>query len=94
MQHIKPVPRFVPTLTEVVRPGLGPHGPLLDREALVSQVLEALQPRLEQQLRIALHAVVEDQLRQASGQWQLEVESAVNAVVEQALSQNRAPPIR
>ncbi len=92
MQHIKPVPRFVPTLTEVVRPGHASNGPLLvDREALVSQVLESLQPRLEQQLRITLHAVVEDQLRQASVQWQLEVENAVNAVVEQALSQ-RMPP--
>jgi hypothetical protein len=93
MQHIKPVPRFVPTLTEVVRPGLASQTPLLDREALVSQVLEALQPRLEQQLRTTLQAEVEEQLRQASIQWQLEVESAVNAVVEQALSQNRSPPI-
>jgi hypothetical protein len=91
MQTTKPFPRFVPTLTEVVRPDLAAQAPLIDHDVLVRQVLEALQPRLEQQLRTALHAVVEDQLRKASSRWQLEVEVAVSTAVEQALSQ-RVPP--
>jgi hypothetical protein len=92
MQTTKPVPRFVPTLTEVVRPGLlAPPGPLIDSDALTKQVLEALKPRFEQQLRTALQAVVEEQLRQDSSCWQREVEIAVNAAVERALAQ-RLPP--
>jgi hypothetical protein len=87
MQNTKSAPRFVPTLTEVVRLGPVAQRPLIDREALVRQVLETLKPRLEQQMRTALHALVEDQMRQTSSQWQLEVESAVNMAVEQALAQ-------
>jgi hypothetical protein len=87
MQNTKSAPRFVPTLTEVVRPAPVAQGPLIDRDALVRQVLETLKPRLEQQMRTALHALVEDQMRQASSQWQLEVEIAVNTAVEQALAQ-------
>jgi hypothetical protein len=91
MQTTKPIPRFVPTLTEVVRPSLAVPGPVIDRDALVKQVLETLRPRLEQQLRTVLHSLVEEQLRKASGDWQIEVETAVKAAVEQVCAQ-RPPP--
>ncbi len=90
MQNTKPIPRFVPTLTEVVRPGVVAQDPWIDREALVSQVLETLKPRLEQQLRTALHAVVEEELRKASSQWLQDVDSAVNSAVDRAMDK-RSP---
>lgn len=87
MATAKPATRFVPTLTEVVQPGVVPRTPAIDREALVEQVLQAVRPRLEQQLRTALYALVEDQLCKALPQWQLDVDTAVNAAVAQALTQ-------
>ena len=90
MQNTKPIPRFVPTLTEVVRPGAVAQDPWIDREALVRQVLETLRPRLEQQLRTALHAVVEEELRKANSQWLLDVDSVVNSAVDRAMAK-RSP---
>ena len=87
----KPVARFVPTLTEVVRPGAASPASGVDREAIVAQVLQSLRPRIEHQLRTALYALVEEQLCKAAPQWQLDVEDAVNAAVAQALAQ-RIPP--
>lgn len=91
MLTTKPPNRFVPTLTEVVRPGLAPPTPAIDREVLVEQVLQALKPQLEQQLRAELYTLVEEQLCKALPQWQLDVETVVNAAVAQALAQ-RLPP--
>jgi hypothetical protein len=87
----KAAARFVPTLTEVVRPGVAPltHG--VDRGAIVEQVLQALRPRLEQQMRTALYAMVEEQLCKAAPLWQQDIEDAVDAAVTQALAQ-RIPP--
>jgi uncharacterized protein YgbK (DUF1537 family) len=87
----RPAARFVPTLTEVVRPGVAAPTTGIDREALVEQVFQAVKPRLEQQLRTALYALVEEQLCKAAPQWQEDVETAVNAAVAQALAQ-RLPP--
>ena len=87
----KPIARFVPTLTEVVRPPVVSPTEAIDRVALVDQVLQAVKPRLEQQLRTALYAMVEEQLCKTTPPWQKDVEIAVNAAVEQALAQ-RFPP--
>jgi hypothetical protein len=87
----KPAARFVPTLTEVVRPPVVNPTVAIDRVALVEQVLQAVKPKLEQQLRTALYALVEEQLCKLTPQWQEDVETAVNAAVEQALAQ-RFPP--
>ena len=81
----KPAPRFVPTLTEVVWPGLPKIPPAVDRDQLVEQVLQALKPRLEQQLRASIHAVVEQHLRAAAPQMQHDMEEAVEAAVLNAL---------
>lgn len=82
----KPAPRFVPTLTEVVRPGLPKAPPAVDRDQLVEQVLQALRPRLEQQLRASLQAVVEQHLRTAAPRMQHDMEEAVEAAVSNAIS--------
>ena len=81
----KPAPRFVPTLTEVVRPGLPKAPPAFDRDELVEQVLQALKPRLEQQLRASLQVVVEQHLRAAAPQMQRDMEEAVEAAVSNAI---------
>jgi hypothetical protein len=93
MLKTKPALRFIPTLTEVVRPGVAPLPAPINPEYLVEQVLQAVRPRLEQQLRAALHALVEEQLRKASPQWQLDVENAVNAAVAQAVAQRMPPKV-
>jgi uncharacterized protein YgbK (DUF1537 family) len=93
MVPVKPAIRFVPTLTEVVRPGTITSAPVIDRDALVEQVMQMVKPRLEQQLRTALYAMVEEQLREAAPQWQLDVEAAVNAAVEQVIGKQTPPKI-
>jgi hypothetical protein len=91
MVPAKPANRFVPTLTEVVHPGTLASAPVIDRAALVEQVMQTVKPRLEQQLRTALYAMVEEQLCKAAPQWQLDVEAAVNAAVEQAIGKQTPP---
>ncbi len=88
MPSNKPFPRFVPTLTEVVRTGKAPLAPTLDRERLVEQVLQAVIPRLEQQLRQTLGRLVDEQIRRASPQWRSEIEATVESVVTKALAQS------
>lgn len=91
MSTPKVIPRVVPTLTEVVRPSPTARATVIDRDALVDQVLQALKPRLEQQLRTALYAMVEEQLCNAAPQWQLDVAAAVNAAVEQVTGLQTPP---
>lgn len=81
----RPAPRFVPTLTEVVRPGLPKAPPPIDRDELVEQVLQALKPRLEQQLRASLQAIIEQHLRTAAPRMQHDMEEAVEAAVSNAI---------
>lgn len=81
----KPAARFVPTLTEVVRPGLPKAPPAVDRNQLVEEVLRALKPRLEQQLRASLQLVVEQHVRTSASQMQHDMEEAVEAAVSNAL---------
>lgn len=88
-----PPHRFVPTLTEVVHPGPAPVAPALDCDQLVEQVLNSLKPRLELQLRAALQAQVEEQMRLAASQWQLEIEDAVRDAVAQATTKP-LPPLK
>lgn len=82
----KPVPRFVPTLTEVVKPGGPTIPPAMDHEQLVQQVLQLVRPRLEQQLRVSLHALVEQHLRVAAPRMQFELEEAIKVAVAQTIT--------
>lgn len=87
----KPVPRFVPTLTEVVRPGLPTRPPEIDPERLAEQVLQAVKPRLEQQLRASLQVLIEQHLRAAAPRLQQELEDAVFAAVTKAIARANLP---
>ena len=89
----KPVPRFVPTLTEVVQPGtLSPAqapapAPAIDLEQLIQQAVQLAKPRLEQELRASLQAVVEQHMRTAAPRLQRDIEDAVRTAVAQTLAQ-------
>ena len=89
----KPVPRFVPTLTEVVQPGLSvtpPPAPI-DPAQLAEQVLKLVKPRLEQQLRASLQSVIEQHLKAAAPRMPSELQEAIQAAASQALA-NTQPP--
>lgn len=81
----KPVRRFVPTLTEVVQPGLpiAPPPTSIDPVQLAEQVLKLVKPRLEQQLRASLQAVIEQHLCAALHS---ELQDAIQAAVSQAIA--------
>lgn len=89
----KPVPRFVPTLTEVVQPGLPitPSPPPIDPAQLAEQVLKLVKPRLEQQLRASLQAVIEQHLRTAAPRIRGELQDAIQAAVSKAIANVNAP---
>jgi len=91
MPSNKPVGRFVPTLTEVVRPGAAPTAQAIDPERLVEQVLQAVKPRLEQQLRASLQAMVEEQMRISAPRLQQDMEDAVRAAVAEATARMNLP---
>jgi len=89
MSVSKPVPRFVPTLTEVVRPGL-PQAPSvakqIDPVQLAEQVLQIVKPRLEQQLRASLQTVIEQHLRTATPRIRAELQEAIQLAVAQSIA--------
>lgn len=89
----KPVPRFVPTLTEVVQPGLPitPSSTTIDPAQLAEQVLKLVKPRLEQQLRASLQTVIEQHLRAAAPRMRSDLQDAIQVAVAQAIA-NLNPP--
>lgn len=89
----KPVPRFVPTLTEVVQPGLpiAPSPTPIDPAQLAEQVLKLVKPRLEQQLRASLQAVIEQHLRAAAPRMRSDLQDAIQVAVTQAIANLNAP---
>lgn len=90
MSNTKPPLRFVPTLTEVVQPGhLSVTRTPIDGERLVEEVLQKVRPRLEQQLRAALQAQVEEHMRLAASQWRGDIEDAVRSAVAKVV---KPPP--
>lgn len=88
----KPPHRFVPTLTEVVRPGEVPQAAPIDAMALAEQVLQTIKPRLEQQLRASLQAAVEEQMRAASVGWERDIRAAVQTAVARAMAKTPHKP--
>jgi hypothetical protein len=88
----KPPPRFVPTLTEVFHPGEEQQPAPIDAQTLVEQVLQAVKPRLEQQLRATLQAAVEEQMRVAVVGWERDIHTAVQTAVARALASQLPKP--
>lgn len=88
----KPSGRFVPTLTEIVRPGMPTATATAadDNEQLVQQVLQLVKPRIEQQLRVSLQALIEQHMRLSAPSLQRGIEDAVRVAVAQNLDRQSA----
>lgn len=80
-------PRFVPTLTEVVRSGAGARADAgVSQEQLVQRVMQRVDMALERRLREAIAATVLEQTRALGPVLREEIELAVREAVSQALA--------
>ncbi len=89
----KTPPRFLPTLTEVVRPGEAYAAPQSSPgnydEQLVREVMRRLNTSLEVRLREALGTVVVEQVQLLGPRLRQEIELVVRQVVAEAASDAR-----
>jgi hypothetical protein len=81
-------PKFVPTLTEVVRSGatLAPGKPGVTQEQLVERVMQRVDMMLERKLREAIAATVLEQTRALGPILREEIELVVREAVSQAFA--------
>ena len=82
-------PKFVPTLTEVVRGGVAsPRAdPAVTQEQLVARVMQRVDLMLERKLREAIAATVLEQTRALGPILREEIESVVRDAVSQAFAE-------
>lgn len=94
MRSAKPTSRFLPTLTEVVRPpppaaeaafAKAPAG--FDTDAMVDQVMQAVAPLVQAQLREMVAGVVEAQLQAMTPRIEQDLAAMVRAAVQGALAE-------
>ena len=55
--------RFVPTLTEIVRPNDFAATEMLEQQQLTDRLLQRIMPKVEAQLRATLQTLVQEQMR-------------------------------
>lgn len=87
-------PRYVPTLTEVVRAptptaGVAPL-PAIDQEQWVRRIMQRVELTLDRRLREAVAAVIVEQTRNLGPLLREEVEAVVREAVAQAMSDELA----
>jgi hypothetical protein len=85
-------PKFVPTLTEVVRrsEGVPSTGAEITREErIVQRVMQRLDAELEQRLREAVASLVVEQTRALGPRLREDIEASVREAVAEALAQER-----
>jgi hypothetical protein len=95
-------PRFVPTLTEVVRAAAAPAVPVdaASQEQLVHRIMQRVDLVLDRRLREAIARTVLEQTRELAPMLREEIEAVVSETVSQALAdeleagQRTAPPAR
>jgi hypothetical protein len=101
MRTPKPTPRFLPTLTEVVQPPPPPpHGefaqarpqPEIDADAMVDQVMRAVAPLVQAQLRDMVSKLVESQLQEMTPRIEQDLATMVRLAVQGALEEIPRPP--
>ena len=84
-------PRFVPTLTEIVRSGKAAAGPelpaTLSQEQLVHRIMQRVELTLERRLREAIATTVLQQTQMLGPLLREEIELVVRESVEQALAE-------
>jgi hypothetical protein len=86
-------PRFVPTLTEVVKTSPAPanaHAAGMSEEQLVQRVMQRVDLALERRLREAIAAAVLEQTRSIAPLLREEIEAAVRQTVAQAFADELA----
>jgi hypothetical protein len=87
-------PRYVPTLTEVVKssPATSPAAAAVDNaeEQLVLRVMQRVDLALERRLREAIAAAVLEQTRSMAPVLRSEIEAAVRQTVAQAFAEESA----
>lgn len=85
-------PRYVPTLTEVVKSSPAAADAVLDpsEEQLVQRVMQRVDMALERRLREAIAAAVLEQTRSIAPLLRGEIEDAVREVVAQAFADELA----
>ena len=85
-------PKFVPTLTEVVRSGVTPARtePGVTQEQLVQRVMQRVDLALERKLREAIAATVLEQTRALGPILREEIELVVRESVAQAFAEELA----
>ncbi|HCY15402.1 MAG: hypothetical protein A2Z93_08230 [Curvibacter sp. GWA2_64_110] len=92
----KNLPRFLPTLTEVVQPGdaaafatagTDAAGPMPSAEELVERVMQRLTPTLEIRLREVVTALVQEQMSALEPYLWQEVDQALRQQVSAAVAQ-------
>ena len=79
-------PRFVPTLTEVVRGAAAPVLGRLTEEQLVHRVMQRVDLTLDKRLREAIASVVLEHSRALAPALREEIEAVVAAAVSEALA--------
>jgi hypothetical protein len=91
-------PRFVPTLTEVVKPSSGERaGAASDtatQELIIQRVMTRVDMTLERRLREAIAATVLEQTRSIAPMLRSEIEAVVRETVEEAFAEELAAGIR
>ncbi|MEJ6023292.1 hypothetical protein [Ramlibacter sp. PS4R-6] len=89
-------PKFVPTLTEVVRSGVASGASKaeggLTQEQLVQRVMQRVDMALERRLREAIAATVLEQTRALGPILREEIELVVREAVSQAFAEELSPP--
>jgi hypothetical protein len=90
---IRKPPRYVPTLTEVVKTSPAPASAgstSLSQEQLIQRVMQRVDLALERRLREAIAAAVLEQTRSLGPLLHEEVESVVRETVAQAFAEEAA----
>lgn len=79
--------RFVPTLTEIVRPNDFAATDALEQQQLADRLLERIMPKVEAQLRASLQTLVQEHVRMLQPQLQQAVESATREAIARAVNE-------
>lgn len=78
--------RFVPTLTEIVRPNDFAATEIQDQQQLADRLLQRIMPKVEAQLRASLQTLVQDHLRMLEPRLQQAVELAARRAIAKAVT--------
>src|SRR3954471_3291699 len=88
----KTPPRFVPTLTEVVRGAVATGGvDRLAEEQLIHRIMQRIDLTIDRRLREAIASVVLEHSRQLGPALREEIEAVVSDAVSEALAEELGP---